>query len=197
MCWSISDHISSASLWGCELKFLCLVDVDDAMLVSLLVRLWVEMGNRLLGTSDFLSQPPCEAVSWNGNGKENDRYQERQPPCEAVSWNAARYCRCGGCCVSLLVRLWVEMTLSNTPRTNTSVSLLVRLWVEISCCSPYNTGFSSASLWGCELKCWCSINKSYIYMSASLWGCELKWTGYLPEEASRASASLWGCELKY
>ena len=77
--------------------------------------------------------------------------------------------------VSLLVRLWVEMSFvrshpgvyrrqppceavswnSNGDKVQTSggVSLLVRLWVEIILGSKLESAKRSASLWGCELKC--------------------------------------------
>ena len=100
----------SASLWGCELKSCVCVCVCvcvcgqppceavswntnfhelnlDWLLVSLLVRLWVEIVKissvRVLG----LSQPPCEAVSWNGSCGYINSWRYSQPPCEAVSWN--------------------------------------------------------------------------------------------------------------
>ena len=122
--------------------------------------------------------------------------------------------------VSLLVRLWVEM--SNTGRYDiiNLVSLLVRLWVEMSPCGqPYTPlngqppceavswnvrtswtfpgGSLSASLWGCELK----YHQKYLIngmdTSASLWGCELKWRYFCSQLQPDPSASLWGCELKF
>ena len=103
-------------------------------------------------TSKTSCQPPCEAVSWNTSkmnvthkklssaslwgcelkygGQVFQRHRTCQPPCEAVSWNINRR----NC------RLW-DM-----------VSLLVRLWVEITACHSETNSIQSASLWGCELK---------------------------------------------
>ena len=144
------------------------------------------------------SQPPCEAVSWNINWRYimsinlgsaslwgcelkyniqicscNIRYS--QPPCEAVSWNTNYECTEKEAYVSLLVRLWVEMSWG------------YRLWgVHLS-----------ASLWGCELKSQCLLRIIRRLTSASLWGCELKYNcGNLITDCFR-SASLWGCELKW
>ena len=121
----------SASLWGCELKCRPLgrnwgwqgqppceavswnrikKSVKSSYVVSLLVRLWVEI------TTPFPSNIPGS----------------RQPPCEAVSWNALGNCQIYTDMVSLLVRLWVEI-LSRTARALMYlVSLLVRLWVEMT-----------------------------------------------------------------
>ena len=122
-------------------------------MVSLLVRLWVEIIMFLPPYYMDYCQPPCEAVSWNEikvneiNGdylsaslwgcelkfpvELADLHQLGQPPCEAVSWN----------CVDL----------RNLPGSQ-----------------------MSASLWGCELK-WCTLKiANLIPASASLWGCELK-----------------------
>ena len=101
---------------------------------------------------DVLSQPPCEAVSWNDICNFRVGPYNRQPPCEAVSWNL----------------------LQSQPSNQTCVSLLVRLWVEIPCTNPKQMVLSSASLWGCELKCDTSDYKTSKVKSASLWGCELK-----------------------
>ena len=55
---------ASASLWGCELKYL--------ILALLLFK---------------HRQPPCEAVSWNNFLSSLYDVKICQPPCEAVSWN--------------------------------------------------------------------------------------------------------------
>ena len=59
-----------------------------------------------------------------------------------------------GCdfCVSLLVRLWVEISTFAIFCLSCQVSLLVRLWVEIWHKDKYQKIIPSASLWGCELK---------------------------------------------
>ena len=102
--------IPSASLWGCELKFLVLPNLTMMVFVSLLVRLWVEMVRRLVTVGGVQGQPPCEAVSWNFRYANRTvlattsaslwgcelKYHWyflsldpiRQPPCEAVSWNS-------------------------------------------------------------------------------------------------------------
>ena len=102
----------------------------------------------------YFCQPPCEAVSWNSEAHIRPEIQGRQPPCEAVSWNITRSAAllrsesqppCEAVSwnkfflntiknkpVSLLVRLWVEMTLWNIRSEESPVSLLVRLWVEIA-----------------------------------------------------------------
>ena len=122
-----------------------------------------------------VSQPPCEAVSWNFTsyrlkkcrpasaslwGCELKWWQSvysdmlpGQPPCEAVSWNIWFWLCCCSSTVSLLVRLWVEMKSRFRAVCTAMVSLLVRLWVEIA--SPWLLSllWTSASLWGCELKC--------------------------------------------
>ena len=130
-----------------------------------------------------ISQPPCEAVSWNElknalvNGDclsaslwgcelkcgQTDQTDESrsQPPCEAVSWNVSEFFICfpqrwsaslRGCelkyqlspyeqyllHVSLLVRLWVEMTKRRNWQANNRVSLLERLWVEIKQATKLN-----------------------------------------------------------
>ena len=99
--------------------------------VSLLVRLWVEILLLVLFHFHMLRQPPCEAVSWNIHFSESLCYLICQPPCEAVSWNKLleKYSE-GLICVSLLVRLWVEIT--------------YKILQLFDC--------QSASLWGCELK---------------------------------------------
>ena len=144
--------------------------------------------------------------------------------------------------VSLLVRLWVEMQKAGLNPVLSAVSLLVRLWVEISnvwgknslrgrqppceavswnllCCVIFNdrntvsllvrlwvemwSGRSnlplilSASLWGCELKYPDLPENCYAEKSASLWGCELKLKRSGLYWIFHQSASLWGCELKY
>ena len=59
------SHMRSASLWGCELKWLSIISTHPMNLVSLLVRLWVEISRGKSISQSVSSQPPCEAVSWN------------------------------------------------------------------------------------------------------------------------------------
>ena len=96
------------------------------------MRLWVEIEFFNWFNTEYICQPPCEAVSWNENIRGWKINRERsaslwgcelkslhslynscgfsQPPCEAVSWNITNLIDKNNCCpVSLLVRLWVEM----------------------------------------------------------------------------------------
>ena len=187
---------SSASLWGCELK--CRTGEKS------LERLW----SASLWGCELKWDYIFSCVFWQG-----------QPPCEAVSWNWIQVMCWHAFLVSLLVRLWVEMSISFN-----LMSILL-----------------SASLWGCELKCKeealesidagqppceaVSWNKNIMFeegserTSASLWGCELKYircrtksidcrqppceavswnsAGDLAGVEELSSASLWGCELKW
>ena len=120
----------SASLWGCELKFCW---YSASMTVNCQPPCEAVSWNEQLTIQKDIrwSQPPCEAVSWNMRQLPTVLYKNCQPPCEAVSWNVLR-----------------------------SVFLL-----------PEAT---SASLWGCELKCSELCATYNTIQSASLWGCELK-----------------------
>ena len=106
----IDTPFTSASLWGCELKYnlyhgCCLDDLSAS--------LW-----------------GCELKCQSWHHKCHP--VPRQPPCEAVSWYFISCEDIFRLFVSLLVRLWVEMSNPNSSRTFASnVSLLVRLWVEI------------------------------------------------------------------
>ena len=127
-----SDICTSASLWGCELKYIN--NRHSRMLPS--------------------RQPPCEAVSWNFKKTKsfsggiqsaslwgcelkwkcqlNHHPFCSQPPCEAVSWNIISSSRRKN--FNLSASLWgcelkcfeFLFSLGEIP-----VSLLVRLWVEI------------------------------------------------------------------
>ena len=103
--------------------------------------------------TDGLSQPPCEAVSWNDF-------------LIVVIYNHH--------IVSLLVRLWVEIQLSSKHLKFAWVSLLVRLWVEI----PYWSGWNDNVLVSLLVRLWVEIRNrkrpTSQMWSASLWGCELK-----------------------
>ena len=99
-------------------------------MVSLLVRLWVEIASPWL-----LSLLWTSASLWGCELKcliqDASLSVSRQPPCEAVSWNASRGRLKYPTFVSLLVRLWVEMLMYLLSFSHTLMS---------------------ASLWGCELK---------------------------------------------
>ena len=125
-------RLSSASLWGCELKCTYINVICTDSVVSLLVRLWVEMQALLEGNYRAVCQPPCEAVSWNKVATSDD----------------------ASIAVSLLVRLWVEM--HNQYRCKSSGKLSASLWgceLKFERASSPFARFPSASLWGCELKC--------------------------------------------
>ena len=144
--------------------------------VSLLVRLWIEIYNVVLVPPHSHCQPPCEAVNWNLITVKFEQKCECQPPCEAVNWNSVELhfltpvtsqppCEAvnwnisvftffSAFCVSLLVRLWIEM------RQKTRIQ---------------HQELPSASLWGCELKFGYSVLCCCDSLSASLWGCELKY----------------------
>ena len=81
----------------------------EQSIVSLFVRLWVEMAWIM---SIFL----CVSC---------------QPLREAVSWNATILRISVSLYVSLFVRLWVEMCISGIQSNTPCVSLFVRLWVEM------------------------------------------------------------------
>ena len=145
-----------------------------------------------------MSQPPCEAVSWNIFLQLFQLCSFRSASlwgCE-LKYGTDNY-NCKSSDVSLLVRLWVEISKTVDVFGCCLVSLLVRLWVEIVfafMCSI--TLFQSASLWGCELKCACTHVYRGTLPSASLWGCELKYQDRSGINIVSVSASLWGCELK-
>ena len=79
------------------------------------------------------------------------------------------------------------------------VSLLVRLWVEITIQKPTSTlSTASASLWGCELKSKHYIKKEVellVSLLVRLW-VEIA-LSKLSVNSVASSASLWGCELKW
>ena len=145
-------QLPSASSWGCELKYMFVKHRMDMFLVSLFVRLWVEM--RIFSLRSHMSQsasswgcelkynragrrwltrgqPLREAVSWNAWKIFQEIKLFCQPLREAVSWNLINLHSCAMPHVSLFVRLWVEMLLRLYFRRSVLVSLFVRLWVEI------------------------------------------------------------------
>ena len=79
-------------------------------LVSLLVRLWVEMhrsSDRYIYSLQSASLWGCELKC---NNIINSQNLLGQPPCEAVSWNTRTTASAAQRLVSLLVRLWVEIS---------------------------------------------------------------------------------------
>ena len=99
----------SASLWGCELKFCW---YSASMTVNCQPPCEAVSWNEQLTIQKDIrwSQPPCEAVSWNMRQLPTVLYKNCQPPCEAVSWNAVSTQSQFTHAVSLLVRLWVEIS---------------------------------------------------------------------------------------
>ena len=152
---SRKTSISSASLWGCELKYQMSGSGSNfnrqppceavswnfnppvhsiRHQVSLLVRLWVEM---LSGIARY--RLGLSASLWGCELKFDCLFAElpliSQPPCEAVSWNMAnvttyttraKSASLWGC--ELKYKDWGGKMMSHI------VSLLVRLWVEM----PYS-----------------------------------------------------------
>ena len=169
------------------------------LLVSLFVRLWVEMILRLEHFPFFQCQPLREAVSWNVTTYPESSATVSQPLREAVSWNVSastesRYL----VTVSLFVRLWVEILVQSPLLFSAPVSLFVRLWVEIWTIllthpTRHRQPLREAVSWNVYV-----ISKSTVpSSSASSWGCELKYR-YNPNiHPADPSASSWGCELKY
>ena len=189
---------TSASSWGCELKFRGMLLSLKSHPVSLFVRLWVEILSQTVRALTYSRQPLREAVSWNYL-REKELFHLLL---SASSWGCELKCQ----------RELVKRRLGH-------VSLFVRLWVEISIEQELRVHPWSASSWGCELK-YIQMSVPHINsLSASSWGCELKWTEAtagkyeacqpLREAVSwnirtstgykwrYLSASSWGCELKY
>ena len=123
-------------------------------LVSLLVRLWVEILQKAMSVMKWEGQPPCEAVSWNTRALPICSNLHRQPPCEAVSWNAPLVLTdgiilCQPPCEAVSWNVRETHNFSTCPRQPPceavswnvrilkqrvcwdTVSLLVRLWVEM------------------------------------------------------------------
>ena len=99
-----------------------------------------------------------------------------QPPCEAVSWNVeGKFVHEDPDNVSLLARLWVETFPESSGLCQGFVSLLARLWVETYIAVDQCFFLvSSASLRGCELKHDGIQSSRSASRSASLRGWELK-----------------------
>ena len=189
------------------------------VMVSLFVRLWVEILGRL-----YMSLELGSASSWGCELKYESQHWRRKSHCcqplrEAVSWNTLKSRTIEQIAVSLFVRLWVEMTITFSDGDSENVSLFVRLWVEISADEDL-TKMLAVSLF---VRLWVEILVDVDDIQrqmklASSWGCELKWENVchvicgcgqpLREavswnngvqqaiNADTVSASSWGCELK-
>ena len=100
---------SSASSWGCELKYF-----------------------KIFKSLSVICQPLREAVSWNmiiPTIPRSDRLSASSWGCELKYTSLDYHVFIG---VSLFVRLWVEITDKDRKECIIYVSLFVRLWVEIS-----------------------------------------------------------------
>ena len=118
------------------------------------------------------------------------------------------------------MRLWVEIFSWKNRYSQSCVSLFVRLWVEIvlafMCsitffrqplreavswnvlsCRKVIEYFSSASSWGCELKY--NMSKALLNSICQPLREAVSWNDTLIDNMSfrMLSASSWGCELKY
>ena len=98
--------LREAVSWNSFFRHFC----DNCSVVSLFVRLWVEIVLSMENVFYCNRQPLREAVSWN----------------KYWSWNVLLRT------VSLFVRLWVEIFHNRLVLSMENVSLFVRLWVEIS-----------------------------------------------------------------
>ena len=142
--------------------------------VSLLVRLWVEMGNRM-GTPASQASASLWGCELKYRAFRPLPFLTGQPPCEAVSWNAS--VSPSAPVIKPSASLWgceLKCTETVIGCIWRLVSLLVRLWVEMFSLNLEYSHFPSASLWGCELKLLEWLRQFKSDKSASLWGCELK-----------------------
>ena len=157
-------------------NFTYLNATDTRRVVSLFVRLWVEMIRQNTILLILCRQPLREAVSWNTKIVLEVENTESQPLREAVSWNTWN-------------RYDVYWSSCSQPLRE-AVSWNKRLSGRWICC------FKSASSWGCELKYQNCLRSRKYRKSASSWGCELKFHTKVRETPYIPSASSWGCELK-
>ena len=142
----------SASLWGCELKFL-IPSVDYQMKnVSLLVRLWVEIYS-VTGYNDFDQSASLWGCELKYSINDFTLLEKRSASlwgCELkYEWLGIRS---EG---QMSASLWgceLKYFRGRETECRRNVSLLVRLWVEICENGGWLVMAKSASLWGCELK---------------------------------------------
>ena len=153
--------LSSAPLWGCELKYHIQIGKPtiNCQPPCGAVSWNVHSGSRAWW---FPGQPPCGAVSWNSLKNYWSIPLSCQPPCGAVSWNTNFHELNLDWIVSPLVGLWVEIYISSKAVKLSNVSPLVGLWVEIKTKSMQLLSNESASLWGCELKSFCRRHGEHI-----------------------------------
>ena len=192
---------------------------SSSYIVSLFVRLWVEI-LKAARLSHFRNcQPLREAVSWNCPLLYLYRlYSRCQPLREAVSWNPNLFIIQIRIVVSLFVRLWVEIRHLRKHDEIPKVSLFVRLWVEIGTmmqllrivfvslfvrlwvemltihhiiCIRLCQPLREAVSWNATKTC--IGKKGKVSLFVRLW-VEMLHSCYLPRRSP--SASSWGCELK-
>ena len=123
-----------------------------ACAVSLLVRLWVEMLHVLRRDFQLPSASlwGCELKYHHWLQNYADSWSASLWGCELKwNWNPGGQT---GRCVSLLVRLWVEIPTHCYHRFSLFVSLLVRLWVEMFSTRPL--AIARASQPPCEAVSW-------------------------------------------
>ena len=145
--------------------------------VSLLVRLWVEIIQRIAFNHLLYRQPPCEAVSWNMTTRNVNPGTYRQPPCEAVSWNKLNKCRITGYKQS--ASLWGCELKSEIGVSSVSVLTSQPPCEAVSWNRKFKTSYKeNQSQPPCEAVSWNvrkDVQESGTVESASLWGCELKY----------------------
>ena len=142
-CQPLREAVSWNSIKSCACKFPICQPLREAvswnlgptlsfcpLVVSLFVRLWVEM--KQTWTPDQLLLVSLFVRLWVEISKQLCK----------LYWNN----------VSLFVRLWVEIFSLSHIIQNIFVSLFVRLWVEILMFGYSAPAHVSASSWGCELK---------------------------------------------
>ena len=104
----LSRITSSASSWGCELKYHEVRQKKRSPGQPLREAVSWNV-NHINCFIRKKSQPLREAVSWNDICFMRRTVPSSQPLREAVSWNVGADCSGEKICVSLFVRLWVEM----------------------------------------------------------------------------------------
>ena len=140
------------------------------------------------------------------------------PPCEDVSWKGNGCCASGNVMVILLVRMWVEKLIQAIGLYRQGVILLVRMWVENHCtgwirCITYRHPPCEDVSWKgqkwciricekghppCEDVSWkvssvYPINSSNVILLVRMW---VEKTLVNKNKNRKMSSSLWGCELK-
>ena len=215
------NTLLSASLWGCELKYEDILFGFRCEAVSLLVRLWVEMIFAKTARLTDCSQPPCEAVSWNSQG----RVYSKSASLSASLWGCELKCpvMASNCLSNGSASLWgceLKYISFNISSNVHYVSLLVRLWVEMcwclctiptqGCqppCEAVSWNIQGGKSWQkersqppCEAVSWNSVGLSCRYRIVRQPPCEaVSWNKIFQHRLiiAKASASLWGCELKW